>query len=240
MSSERDAREAAHQSLQEIVQKEKTAREKHHATYQEFLDREKSAREQHRNSIDDLLSREKAERMKHHETVEGRVGALERTVGIFDEIARKEQADRKADLKRVWDAIDSHTHDLSTSMTKDNGPETLTTPAPTVVRSVTPRMTPVYASNVMSMVQRFETSPKAVAYTGPPLTNSIVSAPVTIIPANPGPTVRAAPAYEARAVVPERERSTEPRQHHHSTETIICGHTRYGGQAHASAQVPLN
>jgi len=247
LASERNAREAAHQSLQDMVHKEKNAREKHHATYSEFLDREKASREQHRNSIEDLLSREKAERLKHHETVGGRVDSLERTVGIFDEIARKEQAERKAEFRRVWDAIDSHTHDLSTSISKDDGPETPVIrdretryATPTILRSVTPaRVTPIRTT----VVERIQAQPAPITYTSPPVTSTIVSAPTSIIPASTVPVVKTIPAaYETREVVREvvRERSPEPRHHHHSTETITCGHTRYGGQAHSSAQVPLS
>lgn len=142
----------------------------------------------------------------------------------------------------MWDAIDSHTHDLSTSITKDDAPEPLPVrdipPAPTMMRAVTP----VYTNKVVTMVQRMEASPKPMALIAPPLTNSIVSAPTTIVPASTVPVVKTVPAYETREVVRElvRERSPERHHHHHTTETITLGHTRYGGQAHTSAQIPLS
>jgi len=243
LANERSAREAAHQSLQDLVHKEKASRDKHHATYQEFLDREKAAREQHRNSIDDLLAREKAERFKHHDTIGERVDSLERTVGIFDEISRKEQGERKAELRRVWDAIDNHTHDLSTSISKDDTSHV----EDSKVRETTRYAPVVRAASVVTPVRRIE--PTTVY--SPPMTTKVISAPATtVLAASSIPVVKPLPAYEApqlREVVREipvreivREREASPMPHSHATETITCGHTRYGGQSHASAKVPLS
>eukprot|EP00913_Durusdinium_trenchii_P010405 g9755.t2 len=41
------------------------------------------------------------------------VDSLQRTVGIFDALIRKDMEERKLEMKRVWEAIDGHTHDMS-------------------------------------------------------------------------------------------------------------------------------
>eukprot|EP00930_Biecheleria_cincta_P083353 TRINITY_DN72938_c0_g1_i1.p1 TRINITY_DN72938_c0_g1~~TRINITY_DN72938_c0_g1_i1.p1 ORF type:complete len:1818 (+),score=410.71 TRINITY_DN72938_c0_g1_i1:251-5455(+) len=107
---EASIRETAHRDLHEAIVKERALREQHHATYHESLLNERAARQQ----MEDLVAQERQERCRHQESVAERVDSLQRTVGIFDSLIRKEMDERAKESKRVWDAIDNHTHDLST------------------------------------------------------------------------------------------------------------------------------
>lgn len=116
---EKTAREQTHQTLHEFVFSEKAIWESRHSTYEEHLEREKTERGLHRGSLDDLLAKERTDQAKHTETVlYPRFDALEKAMGIFDEASRKDREDRGRELKRIWDAIDNHTHDLSTTVSK--------------------------------------------------------------------------------------------------------------------------
>lgn len=69
--------------------------------------------------MEDLLAQEKAERSRHHESVNERVDSLQRTLNIFDSLIRKEMEERTKENRRLWDAVDNHTHDLSTQVISD-------------------------------------------------------------------------------------------------------------------------
>lgn len=107
---ETSIREAAHRDLHDTIAKERAMRENHHATCHESLQNERAARQQ----MEDLLAQERHERGRHQESVAERVDSLHRTVGIFDSLIRKEMDERSKESFRIWDAIDNHTHDLST------------------------------------------------------------------------------------------------------------------------------
>eukprot|EP00438_Fugacium_kawagutii_P020129 Skav209751 [mRNA] locus=scaffold9:81946:101178:+ [translate_table: standard] len=67
-------------------------------------------------AFEELLAQEQAERSKHHSSVEGRMESVQKTLDIFDSLLRKEIEERGKDYQRLWDAIDTHTHDLSTQV----------------------------------------------------------------------------------------------------------------------------
>jgi len=111
------AREAAHKDIYDALGKEKRQREEHISAHQEFLNREMAAR----RTMEDLLHAEKAERSRHHDTINERVDSLQRTVNIFDSLIRKEMEERTKENRRLWDAVDNHTHDLSTQILEVEG-----------------------------------------------------------------------------------------------------------------------
>lgn len=78
----------------------------------DIVHKEKAAR----GAIEELLAQEKAERSKHHSSFEERVDSVQKTLGIFDSLLRKEIEERSKEYRRLWDAIDTHTHDLSTQV----------------------------------------------------------------------------------------------------------------------------
>ncbi|CAE8690619.1 unnamed protein product, partial [Polarella glacialis] len=45
-----------------------------------------------------------------------RLAVCERSISAVDELARREAEVRQGESKRVWDALDNHTHDLSTQV----------------------------------------------------------------------------------------------------------------------------
>ncbi|CAJ1435729.1 unnamed protein product [Effrenium voratum] len=112
LQKESTAREATHKKFHDVLQKEKSLREQHHGHVQDLIGKERAARQQ----MEELLNRETQERTKHHETQSELVDSLQRTVGIFDALIRKEMEERKLEMKRVWAAIDSHTHDLDSKI----------------------------------------------------------------------------------------------------------------------------
>lgn len=111
------AHEASHKELHDVILKERSHREQHQAAYTDATMRDKAAR----GSIEELLAQERAERSRHHDTVAERVDSLQRTVNIFDGLIRKEMDERTKENRRIWDAIDNHTHDLSTQVITDGG-----------------------------------------------------------------------------------------------------------------------
>jgi len=101
--------------------------EKLHGTIQEKLDRfekqppgvihdmvqkERAARA----AIEEVLGQEKAQRTRHLSTLDEKVDSLHKSMSIFDSLLRKEIDERSKEYHRLWDAIDTHTHDLSTQV----------------------------------------------------------------------------------------------------------------------------
>ncbi|CAE6912035.1 unnamed protein product [Symbiodinium sp. CCMP2592] len=118
---ERMARERHVEHVEALVKQEKDARGQHHEIHTDLISKERAARQQ----IEDLgrvwlwfelLQKETHERSRHHETIGERVDSLQRTVGIFDTLMRKEIEERGLEMQRVWEAVDGHTHDLSSKM----------------------------------------------------------------------------------------------------------------------------
>jgi len=308
---EMEAREAHHAHVCEQIEQEQKARELHNESFKKIIAHERGAREQGHQTILEALESERSTREQQSlhfqdrgdagktDALSERVESLERTVGFFDEIRRKERDERLKDNKRIWDAIDSHTHDLSTTVVRANGeieddhkyeaPRQLALPAPPppptihhsmsaieaeplstcVVRQVPPLQTvqavqvPVttvqaampqqysgYAPTMSSatVASRPPVAMRSVssfAVTSPvaPLRNSQVSSivPVTRVkPTSPVATMRSQTEVLSRSFI-EKATPREPRQkkREHTVETITCGHTRYGGEKHTSAQATL-
>jgi len=118
MDHERKSREQAQQSLQDYLLNEKSSRESLVAALQNQIEQEKAERERHQNNLDDILAQDKTDNSKVQDGLYDRVESLERTVGFFDELVQNERDDRVRETRRIWDAIDSHTHDLSTTIVK--------------------------------------------------------------------------------------------------------------------------
>jgi len=123
LAHERASREQALQTLNELVLTEKANREQSQATYADVVARAQSERERQRTALEEILVQERQEQSKHHDSIFERIDSLERTVGFFDELGRKEREERLKESKRIWDAIDSHTHDLSTTVLKTDSEE---------------------------------------------------------------------------------------------------------------------
>eukprot|EP00437_Effrenium_voratum_P048577 CAMPEP_0181520418 /NCGR_PEP_ID=MMETSP1110-20121109/66298_1 /TAXON_ID=174948 /ORGANISM="Symbiodinium sp., Strain CCMP421" /LENGTH=1322 /DNA_ID=CAMNT_0023650903 /DNA_START=50 /DNA_END=4018 /DNA_ORIENTATION=+ len=117
LGRERSANEGRHRDVHEVIQKERSAREQHHSLLHDIVHKEKAAR----GAIEELLAQEKAERHKHHASTEERVDSVQKTLAIFDSLMRKEIEERTKEYRRLWDAIDTHTHDLSTQVIGEPG-----------------------------------------------------------------------------------------------------------------------
>lgn len=55
----------------------------------------------------------RVERCMFHETANERVDSLQKSVNIFDKLIRTDMEERSKENRRIWDAIDNHTHDVS-------------------------------------------------------------------------------------------------------------------------------
>merc|ERR1712151_1232590 len=64
-------------------------------------------------NCDTRITEEQAERERHHSAFQERVDALERSAAVLDGILRTELTDRTAETKRLWEALDNRTYDLS-------------------------------------------------------------------------------------------------------------------------------
>lgn len=91
------------------------------SSYQEFFASKEAASQQHRDRIDALLAREKEENIKLHSSMGARIDSLQRTVNVFDDMSRKQRDERQAELRRIWNAIDAHTRNPSSAITKNEG-----------------------------------------------------------------------------------------------------------------------
>ncbi|CAE8688874.1 unnamed protein product [Polarella glacialis] len=239
LARERSTAEARHRDLQEVVHKEKGMREQHSSMWQESMQKEKASR----TAIEDLLAQEKAERSQHHETIAERVDSLHRTVGVFDSLIRKEIDERSKEYRRIWDAIDNHTHDLSTQVIADDGLYSRAASAadPAPMRSTTPPST--------SYAQAWQQKPTpAWAFSDQRLT----AVPQPIIQQqvrNPSP-MRQAPAYYSAPTTSSTQMAYAPQLSPMSSFAMVpdqshldrlsCGHTRYAGENHRSAEIYMN
>ncbi|CAJ1406631.1 unnamed protein product [Effrenium voratum] len=240
LQKESTAREATHKKFHDVLQKEKSLREQHHGHVQDLIGKERAARQQ----MEELLNRETQERTKHHETQSELVDSLQRTVGIFDALIRKEMEERKLEMKRVWAAIDSHTHDLDSKIKAGSDTEEVAEEEsrfrPRIIRS-TPSL-----PGVVSPV-RTDGSPKVVPYR--PQSQVIPMSPVPVSPARilsyPTTTVvQAAPApmtftnwsesmRQSRGS-PSMSRSMSPTRDHNE---VVCGKARYNGDRAHNAEI---
>jgi len=114
LEQELKARETSNENVTELVAREKAAREQSHQTLRELIQNEREARENAMNRSKARILQEPTADVANGDAIMARMDSLERTISFFDELTRKEKDDRLHEVKRIWDAIDSHTHDLST------------------------------------------------------------------------------------------------------------------------------
>lgn len=110
LQREGSSRENAIRDLHDTISKERALREQAHGVHHETLQREKASRQR----LEDLFAQERAERSKHFDTVGEKVESLSRALSTFDALVHKEMEERTKENRRIWDAIDNHTHDLAT------------------------------------------------------------------------------------------------------------------------------
>jgi len=91
----------------------------HHGTLQERLEELEKTLGIHIESNEERLGREKARHDSSHETVSERVESLERQSGIFEGLSKEERKAREDEVRRLWNAMDNHTHDLSATVTDE-------------------------------------------------------------------------------------------------------------------------
>jgi len=116
LEQELKARETSNENVTELVAREKAAREQSHQTLRELIQNEREARENAMNRSKARILQEPTADVANGDAIMTRMDSLERTISFFDELTRKEKDDRLHEVKRIWDAIDSHTHDLSTTI----------------------------------------------------------------------------------------------------------------------------
>ncbi|CAE7769205.1 unnamed protein product [Symbiodinium sp. CCMP2592] len=117
LGRERAANEERHKDVSEVLQKERGQREQAHNMLHDMVHKEKAAR----TAIEEVLVQEKGERTKHLAHLDEKVDSLQKSMGIFDSLVRKEIEERTKEYRRLWDAIDTHTHDLSTQVISEAG-----------------------------------------------------------------------------------------------------------------------
>ncbi|CAK9088854.1 unnamed protein product [Durusdinium trenchii] len=243
LQKETASREASHQSFHDAISKERALREQHHGHVQELIGKERAARQQ----IEDLLSRETAERHKHHETQSELVDSLQRTVGIFDALIRKDMEERKLEMKRVWEAIDGHTHDMSCKIkalgsdeevedeTRLRPPRLATRSSPSLPGVVSPARSGgnspklVYRSSVVPVTQARVLSYPTTVVQAPPLS----APPVTAPPMTYSSTWSEPPTASAAGVA---GRSASPSRRGDHSE-VVCGRARYNGDKAHNAEI---
>ncbi|CAE7544182.1 unnamed protein product [Symbiodinium natans] len=117
LGRERSANEVRHKDVNEAMQKERAIREQAHTLLHDLVHKEKAAR----TAIEEVLAQEKGERTKHLVHLDEKVDSLQKSMSIFDSLMRKEIDERTKEYRRLWDAIDTHTHDLSTQVISEPG-----------------------------------------------------------------------------------------------------------------------
>lgn len=71
-----------------------------------------------RQKIEEVMKCKTQEQQKHNETQAELVDSLQRTVGIFDTLIRKDMEERKSEMKRLWEVVDGLTQDRASSKVK--------------------------------------------------------------------------------------------------------------------------
>jgi len=198
VSREREARAVSHSALKDALQSEREVREKYFETHQEELARERTIREKADKALASTVSEQRAS--QEDKLDQQRIESLERTACIFDGLVRAERAERTAEAKRLWDALDSHTHDLHRK-DKALAAAPATPPAP----AMTPPLAVAYHPHPVARPVVVSPRPvKPVRSTTPPCT---VALPCSIV-ASPG--VRAPPGTMQRSVSPQPQRLQVP------------------------------
>eukprot|EP00931_Biecheleriopsis_adriatica_P036291 TRINITY_DN20911_c0_g1_i1.p1 TRINITY_DN20911_c0_g1~~TRINITY_DN20911_c0_g1_i1.p1 ORF type:complete len:1755 (-),score=534.96 TRINITY_DN20911_c0_g1_i1:94-5274(-) len=107
--------QAQEEMLEGKLASERRARELKEAANEERLECERAAREMQRRELERITSRERQ--------ASERLTILERQITAVDELARREVEARTRESRRIWDAIDNHTHDLGTQVVELGGAE---------------------------------------------------------------------------------------------------------------------
>lgn len=105
------AREVGERELHESLTKERAKHEQLHAAVQSLSQWQQDARQ-----LMDNIAHVSAEYGKHYETINEHVQYMQRNLTEVDSLVLKETEERSKENKRIWDAIDTHTHDLSTQV----------------------------------------------------------------------------------------------------------------------------
>ncbi|CAL1172480.1 unnamed protein product [Cladocopium goreaui] len=192
-----------------------------------------------RLQVEELLRRETQERLKHHETQSELVDSLQRTVAIFDALIRKDMEERKLEMKHIWEAIDGHTHDLSSKVkaigsdTEDLEGETRLRPR--VVARSSPSLPGVVSPSVRSGAGGGN-SPNVVTYRPAavlPASQARIVYPSTVRQAPPAPIALLSTRSELIAA-PGRSLSPSRRIDH---SEVVCGKARYQGERAHNAEI---
>ena len=230
-------------TIEEHGQGMKALHEKH-AGVAERLDLMEKEEQAARLQIEEMVRRETQERHKHHETQSELVDSLQRTVGIFDVLIRKDMEERKLEMKHLWEAIDGHTHDLNSKVkaigsdTEDLEDETRLRPR--VIARSSPSLPGVVSPSVRS-ANAGGTSPRVVTYRPAVLPASqarVVSYPTTVLQA-PAPAPFALQSSTRSELVPAAAgRSLSPSRRMDHSE-VVCGKARYYPERAHGAEIPM-
>lgn len=105
--------QAQRESIEGRLETDRRERELKEVAAEERLECERGARELQRRELAGLVARERQ--------VTERLTVVERSVTAVDELARREIEARARESRRIWDALDNHTHDLSTQVVGNFG-----------------------------------------------------------------------------------------------------------------------
>merc|ERR1712190_432433 len=79
------------------------------------------ALQRHGYDLQQLFEREREQRAMHQDTTNERIDSLQRSVQIFESLIRKEIDERSKDNKRIWQSIETHTHDVAAQIIDSDG-----------------------------------------------------------------------------------------------------------------------
>jgi len=100
--------------INDLMALEKASREEGYARFQERLTWERVERERHSAKFEEALAGQEALSERRHRQSLDRLDALSESVGICDGSISVERKERTAEMRRIWDALDSHRHTLCT------------------------------------------------------------------------------------------------------------------------------
>jgi len=152
------SQQAGRKDLQEMVLQERAQREQQLTAFQEALSQERSSQ----RSLEDVIAQWKVEGGRDKELFAERVDSLQRTMNVFDSLVRKEMDERSQESRRIWDAIDNHTHELSTEVMEVERPA-VTYAAPMAKEAEGPRVVVPSARIVQSASALMPASPTPLA-----------------------------------------------------------------------------
>jgi len=110
---EKSERESGYESIHEAIQSHGTLL----GTMEMRLLRERELQERQQGDLSDRMDKAQLLSGERWETAEDRMDSLERQTNIYDGLLRTERSERQDESRRLWDAMDNHTHDLSATIT---------------------------------------------------------------------------------------------------------------------------